>query len=236
MRCCSQGIDKFFDGADDLARYRMLGGEAAALELANLGDRQLDQRLARRAQHRAAFGVVAERARQLQRADQRAGEKAAADIRQAGGEISSIDNKSYSTRESHRGRSNSFGSGVSADVSSANGYLRRAQSELQSGNYEAASRSAKQASDAAEAADRAALAIVAAAIASWESQVNAEIRRQEEAEAAERRRKQAEEDAERRRRDDSSSSSSSSSGWSGGGGSSGSGFSGGGGSSGGGDF
>lgn len=172
----------------------------------------------------------------LANADQRAGEKAAADIRQAGGEISSIDNKSYSTRESHRGRSNSFGSGVSADVSSANGYLRRAQSELQSGNYEAASRSAKQASDAAEAADRAALAIVAAAIASWESQVNAEIRRQEEAEAAERRRKQAEEDAERRRRDDSSSSSSSSSGWSGGGGSSGSGFSGGGGSSGGGDF
>lgn len=170
----------------------------------------------------------------LANADQRAGEKAAADIRQAGGEISSIDNKSYSTRESHRGRSNSFGSGVSADVSSANGHLRRAQSELQNGNYEAASRSAAQAKQAAAEADRIALAAVAAAVAAWESQVNAEIRRQEEAEAAERRRRQQQEDDDRRRRD--SSSSSSGGGFSGGGGSSGSGFSGGGGSSGGGDF
>lgn len=170
-------------------------------------------------------------------ADQRAGEQAEADIAAAGGEIRSVDNKSYSTRESHRGRSNSFGSSVNADVSSANSQLRRAQTEFGNGNYEAASRSAKQAEQAAREADRIALAAVAAAVAAWESQINREIAEEERREAEERRRRQQEED-DRRRRDEESrrSSSSSDSGFSGSGGSGGSGFSGSGGSGGGGDF
>ncbi|MBX9941217.1 MAG: hypothetical protein K2Y32_18280 [Candidatus Obscuribacterales bacterium] len=158
-------------------------------------------------------------------ADQAAGEKARADIQSAGGTVQSIDNKSYSTSARHRGRSNSFGSGTSANVSSARSSLSRAEAEFRNGNYENASREAARAAEAAREADRIAIAAVAAAISAWESSVNSEIRRAEEAaEAAERSRRSSE------------SSSSYGGGFSGGGGSVGSDFSGGGGSKGGGDF
>lgn len=159
-------------------------------------------------------------------ADQAAGERARADIESAGGTVRSIDNKSYYKSASHRGRSNSFGSGVSANVSSARSSLSRAEAEFRNGNYENASREAARAAEAARDADRIAIAAVAAAISSWESSVNSEIRRAEEAAEA----------AERSRRSSESSSSSYGGGFSGGGGSVGSDFSGGGGSKGGGDF
>lgn len=190
-----------------------------------------------------AAKVLVDDAVKLAQEDARAAAEAAEAISDADGYINGIDNKSYSESKSIGGSYKSFGSGVSADVSSARGRLNQAKQQLQSTEYEAAKASARSARQAAKDADDRAEAVVAAAIAAavlvWE-QAERERRRREEEEAAERRREQQRRDdeaaAQRRRDDDARSSSSSSSDFGGGGGSSGGGFSGGGGSSGGGDF
>jgi hypothetical protein len=134
----------------------------------------------------------------LANTDQQAGEEAEAAIAEAGGEIRSIDNKGYSTTRRIGSSSKSFGSGISADVSSASGALRRAQTELSQGNYEAAARSAASAKRAAEEADAAAQQQVAAAIAIAVTLYEQEQERIREAE----RERQREADRERQREAD----------------------------------
>jgi len=186
-----------------------------------------------------AAKVLVDDAVKLAQEDARAAAEAAEAISDADGYINGIDNKSYTESKSIGRSSQTFGSGVSADVSSARGRLNQAKQQLQATEYEAAKTSARSARQAAKDADDRAEAVVAAAITAavlvWE-QAERERRRREEEEE---RREQARRDQQRRddeAREASNRSSSSGSDFGGSGGSSGGGFSGGGGSSGGGDF
>jgi uncharacterized membrane protein YgcG len=185
-----------------------------------------------------AAKVLVDDAVKLAQEDARAAAEAAEAISDAESYIDGVDSKSYSESRSIGHSSQSFGYGVSADVSSARSRLNQAKQQLQATEYEAAKASAISARQAAKDADEQAEAevttAIAAAVAVWE-QAERERRRREQEEQDRRDRER----REQQQRDDdarAAASRNNDSGFGGGGGSSGSEFSGGGGSNGGGDF
>ncbi len=148
-----------------------------------------------------AAKVLVDDAVKLAQEDARAAAEAAEAINDAETYIGDIDSKSYSESKSIGGSYKSFGSGVSADVSTARTRLNQAKQQLQATEFEAAKTSARNARQAAKEADDRAEAIVTAAIVvaveAWEAAERERKRlAQEEADRQERARqaKQKEED------------------------------------------